>query len=137
MLLIGGGAAGATTAAAFVPAVLAIFGFSGVGVTGGSYAASWQSSMGAAGIGANTFFAKLQSIAMAGVGTKGIISGVMVGGVMGRKFIHDICEKVDDLGSGYLVVRVSMVLIDKIDRIRIRMRVRSHTYTCTGQSSRL
>jgi len=33
VLLIGGGAVGATTAAAFVSAVLAIFGFSGVVVT--------------------------------------------------------------------------------------------------------
>jgi len=62
VLLIGGGAAGATVAAAFVPTVLALVGFSGVGVTGGSYAASWQSSMGAAGIGAGTLFASLQSM---------------------------------------------------------------------------
>ena len=134
VLLIGGGAAGATVAAAFVPTVLALVGFSGVGVTGGSYAASWQSSMGAVGIGHGTFFAKLQSIAMAGVGTKGIIGGVIVGGVMGRKFIHDICEKVDALGPGHWVVRVSMALIDKI---RIRMRVSRHTHTCAGQCSRL
>ena len=134
MLLIGGGAAGATIAATFVPAVLAQFGFTGVDVTGGRYTATWQSSMGAAGIGKGTFFAKLQSIAMAGVGTKRMIGGVMVGGVMGRKFIHDICEKVDTLGPGHWVVRVSMALIDKI---RIRMRVSRHTHTCAGQCSRL
>ena len=134
MLLIGGGAAGATIASAFVPQVLALFGFSGVGVTGGSYAAIWQSSMGAAGIGVGSFFAKLQSIAMAGVGTKGIIGAAMVGGVMGRKFLHDMCEKVDDLGPGHWVVRGSMALIDKI---RIRMRVSRHTHTCAGRCSRL
>ena len=74
-----------------MPAVLAIFGFSGVGVTGGSYA-YWQSSMGAAGIGAGTLFASLQSIAMGGVGTSGIIGGATVGGVMGLTFVHDICK---------------------------------------------
>jgi len=134
VLLIGGGAAGAAAAAAFVPKVLALLGFSGVGVTGGSYAAFWQSSMGAAGIAAGSFFAKLQSIAMAGVGTKGIIGGAMVGGVMGRKFLHDICEKVDDLGPEHWVVRDSLALIDKI---RIRMRVSRHTQTYAGQCSRL
>ncbi len=113
MLLIGGGAAGATTAAAFVPAVLAIFGFSGAGVTGGSYAAYWQSSMGASGIGAGTLFASLQSIAMGGVGTTGIVGGATVGGVMGLTFLHDICKKVDDLGPGHWVVSSSLALIDK------------------------
>ena len=96
-----------------MPAVLAIFGFSGVGVTGGSYAASWQSSMGAAGIGAGTLFASLQSIAMGGVGTSGIIGGVMVGGAMGLTFVHDICKKVDDLGAENWVVSSSLALIDK------------------------
>ena len=112
MLLIGGGAAGATVAAAFVPTVLALFGFSGVGVTGGSYAASWQSSMGAAGIGAGTLFASLQSIAMGGVGTSGIIGGVTVGGVMGLTFVHDICKQVDNLGTENWVVSSSLALID-------------------------
>jgi len=113
VLLIGGGAAGATVAAAFVPTVLALFGFSGMGVTGGSYAASWQSSMGAAGIGAGTLFASLQSIAMGGVGTSGIIGGVTVGGVMGLTFVHDICKQVDDLGPQNWVVSSSLALIDK------------------------
>ena len=110
---MGGGAAGATVAAAFVPTVLALFGFAGVGVTGGSYAASWQSSMGAAGIGAGTLFASLQSIAMGGVGTSGIIGGATVGGVMGLTFVHDICKKVDDLGAEHWVVSSSLALIDK------------------------
>jgi hypothetical protein len=44
------------------------------------------------------------------------------GRVMGRKFLHDICEKVDDLGPEHWVVRDSLALIDKI---RIRMRVSS------------
>ncbi len=83
---------------AFVPAVLVIFGFSGVGVTGGSYAAYWQSSIGASGISAGTLFAILHNIAMGGVGKTGIVGGVMAGGVMGLTFLHDICKKVDDPG---------------------------------------
>jgi len=105
VLLIGGGAAGDTTAAAFVPAVLAIFGFSGV-----TRILASERGMGASGIGADTLFASLQSIAMGGVGTTGIVVGT-VRGVTGLTFLHDICKKVDDLGQGHWVVRYILALI--------------------------
>jgi hypothetical protein len=69
--------------------------------------------MGAAGIGAGTLFASLQSIAMGGVGTSGIIGGATVGGVMGLTLFHDICKQVDDLGPENWVVSSSLALIDK------------------------
>ena len=65
-----------------------------------------------AGIGTDTFFARLQSITMGGVGTSGIIGGSEVGGVMGLTFVQDICKKVDDLGTENWVVSSSLALID-------------------------
>jgi len=85
------GAVGSVFAA---PAMLAMAGFTSAGITGGSLAALWQSSM--AGVSGGSLFATLQSMAMGGLGTAGTmsLSGSAATGALA------FCKGVDSLCNG-------------------------------------
>lgn len=84
--------AGASVVAA--PIVLATAGFSAAGVTAGSLAATWQSTMGA--IGARGVFASLQSAAMGGLGMS---ASATLAGAAGTSALA-FCKAVDKMCNG-------------------------------------
>ena len=82
VLLSGATVGGAGLAYAVTPAVLAVSGFGPAGVSGGSFAAWWQSTMPL--VQGGSLFATLQSAAMGGVGTKAVLAGGALGGTVAR-----------------------------------------------------
>ena len=96
MVLVGASVTvGAGATYALTPAAICTMGFCPIGVTGGSYAAWWQSTMQV--VKAGTLFSKLQALAMGGVGLKTItIAGGTVGGVVGMSYLKKFCTLVDD-----------------------------------------
>ena len=89
---------GAPAASAMTQAVLYAVGFTSVGVTQGSFAAWWQSTMPHVVKGSG--FAMLQSIAMGGVGAKtftvGALAGCHVGGgAVHWKLLAKACRAID------------------------------------------
>lgn len=87
-------AVGAGASVASAPMMLAAAGFSTLGITGGSLAATWQATMGT--IGAGSIFASLQSFAMGGLGVGGSLSLAGAGGASAISF----CKAVDKLCNG-------------------------------------
>ena len=76
------------------PAMLAAAGFGTAGVTGGSFAAWWQSTMPL--IAKGILFSHLQSAATGGVGTFTAMGGGFAGGAAGAQYLKSFCPYVDD-----------------------------------------
>lgn len=74
LVLLGG--IGGVTATLLVSTVLWCIGFTAVGVSGGSYAAAWQSSIGS--VAAGSLFASLTSIAMSGTSAAIFVPGALL-----------------------------------------------------------
>eukprot|EP00286_Rhodomonas_abbreviata_P004806 CAMPEP_0181316792 /NCGR_PEP_ID=MMETSP1101-20121128/16085_1 /TAXON_ID=46948 /ORGANISM="Rhodomonas abbreviata, Strain Caron Lab Isolate" /LENGTH=252 /DNA_ID=CAMNT_0023424065 /DNA_START=111 /DNA_END=869 /DNA_ORIENTATION=+ len=100
VVIVTSAALGAAIAAALLPIVLAIAGFSEAGVAAESFAAAWQSTMPLVAKG--SLFAVLQSAAMAGVGEGAIVSAAALGGAVGAGLISTICKGVDSVTPGSL-----------------------------------
>jgi len=100
VLLTSGTALGAGITYAVTPALLVGYGFGAAGVTKGSFAAAWQSTMSVVGKG--SLFALLQSTAASGVGFKATVTGAAVGSVAAAQFLHSFCRFVDETADDSL-----------------------------------
>ena len=95
VLITAGTALGAGAAYAFTPAAICSVGFCPAGVTGGSFAAWWQSTMPL--VASGTLFSQLQALAMGGVGMGSItVAGGALGGAAGVAYLRDFCVFVDE-----------------------------------------
>ena len=103
-LIVAGGAVGGTAAYTVSKTVLSIIGFTSVGISSGSFAAWWQSTM-ASGIAAGSLFATLQSIAMSGVGQYVLISS-SIGGARAASKFKDVCNQIDKVDVDELSSKV-------------------------------
>ena len=92
VLVVTGSAVGGLTSWALTGPLLAVLGFTSVGVAKGSFAAWWQSLMPLVMTG--SLFSTLQSIAMAGVGSSIVISS-SIGGAATASQLRGMCEKID------------------------------------------
>lgn len=94
-LLTGGGIFGAGAASVLWPKFLAAIGFTSIGVSAGSFASWWQSTMPL--VAKNSLFAVLQSIAMTGAGGYTTVAiGSSLGGAASIKFLKSFCANVDE-----------------------------------------
>lgn len=92
VLIVTGSAVGGVTSWALTGPLLAVLGFTSVGVAKGSFAAWWQSVTPLVMTG--SLFSTLQSIAMAGVGSSIVISS-SIGGAATASQLRGMCEKID------------------------------------------
>ena len=103
-LLVAGGAVGGTAAYSLSKTLLSIIGFTSVGVSSGSFAAWWQSTM-ASGIAAGSLFATMQAIAMSGVGQYVLISSSIGGAGAANKFRY-VCNEIDKVDVEEVTAKV-------------------------------
>jgi hypothetical protein len=94
VLITAGSVGGGLASYVLVAPLLSLIGFAGVGVTKGSFAAWWQSTM--PNIMAGSIFSSLQSIAMGGVPSVIIISS-SIGGATVASQLRRVCEIIDDV----------------------------------------
>lgn len=96
VLIAMGTSVGAVVTYAAAPAALCTAGFCSAGVTGGSFAAWWQSTFPLVAKG--SLFAKLQALAMGGSGIKSVaIAGGALGGTVAAQYVDGFCKYVDSV----------------------------------------
>ena len=117
-ILILAGATGGALMSTLVNPLLASIGFTATGVTSGSFAAWWQSTMPL--VSSGSLFASLQSIAMSGVSSNLVIAS-SVGGVATAKKLTEFCKRIDDLDpqstKGEVVRKVAQTSKDAMNYI--------------------
>jgi len=93
-VLTSSGALGGAVAYMLTPAALCTAGFCSAGVTGGSFAAWWQSTLPLVVKG--SLFSTLQAAAMGGSsGVSTIVTGGAIGGAIGMQYLTEFCGFVD------------------------------------------
>lgn len=95
VLVVAGTTVGAGLTYALTPAAICAAGFCPVGVAGSSFASWYQSTLPLVAKG--SLFAKLQALAMGGVGTTTVtVGGGVIGGLVGTAYLKDFCAFVDE-----------------------------------------
>ena len=121
VLLVGAGSIGAVAASALTPIALCSIGIYSTGIAGGSYAASWQSTMPLVAKG--SLFAGLQSAAMSGT-TLTVTAGAMLGGAVSISYLQDICTRVNEADPDSTegqIYETSLMLVTKASGAQEKM----------------
>jgi hypothetical protein len=95
VLITAGSVGGGLASYVLVAPLLSLIGFAGAGVTKGSFAAWWQSTM--PNVMAGSIFSSLQSITMGGVPSVIIISSSIGGAATVASHLRHVCGIIDDV----------------------------------------
>lgn len=125
----------ATTA--FLPRALCTAGFCSIGVSGGSYASWWQSTMGSVAKGST--FAWLQSIAMNDAAAASATTAVKAGGAlffgaMGLEFCSFVDETDPDSAMGIAFTKNHDAVTTAIQTKQMAVEICASSETCTAVS---